>query len=365
MTESLARLLLRLSEAGEPAILWGRQAKPYLGREFERLLDRGLLTEQTPADGWDLCADCECGLSDRPIHLIDNCLIAVCPLDHAKDVRLEPEDLRSFRITMPVLVREIAVASGLTQEPMQVMPGVWRLGVAPAKRGLFLAFRCDSILAPGVISSLKTIDEKLPITIVAPVLPAAELLRFAEAGVHYVATMDAFFTPGIPFALDVVKLMPPSSIAARLTLVRDQSKLVLGGSELELPPISFKLLWLLAEQTVRGGGVVSRPQIERHLWQTVVSKTAAADAVRNLRDALKKLDKERKDQRPTGAHDHYARLYSQSSRLGYSNSYTDALFWRSFHEIDTTNRAARGCAVSMAAGRKWQFTARFRAMELL
>lgn len=121
-------------------------------------------------------------------------------------------------------------------------------------------------------------------------MAAAELRRFAEAGVHFVATADAFATAGLPFALDLRNLAPPASIEPRLTLFRLQSKIVFEGRELELPPISFKLLWLLAERVVSGDGVVSRLQIEKHLWSTVVSKTAAADAVRNLRDALSKLN---------------------------------------------------------------------------
>ena len=34
MTASLTALLLQLSESGDPAILWGRQAKPYFGKDF-------------------------------------------------------------------------------------------------------------------------------------------------------------------------------------------------------------------------------------------------------------------------------------------------------------------------------------------
>jgi DNA-binding winged helix-turn-helix (wHTH) protein len=294
MTESLARLLLRLSEAGEPAILWGRQAKPYLGRDFERLIEAGILVEDAPATEWDVCASCECDLDVRPIQQIDGRCVAACPLDHHRDITLDGEDVRSFRIQIAALVREIVAASGLMHEPTQVVPGVWHLGVAPAKRGLFLSFARDNVLAPGLISSLRTIDAKLPITIVGPVLPVSETLRFVEAQIYYVPIIDAFAAPGTPFALDTTRLMPPSSIAARLTLVRDQSKLILDGRELELPPISFKLMWLLAEQVVRGGGMVSRRQIEQHLWKTVVSKTAAADAIRNLRNALKKIGKKGK-----------------------------------------------------------------------
>ena len=286
MTERLHNLLLRQSEAGEPAILWGRLAKPFLGKEFDRLLHCGVLIEEAPADDWDVCSDCECGHDSRRIQLIDGRLIAACPIDHHSDTVLEPEDLRSFRINLKSLVREIAVNSGFTAEPTQVMPGVWYLGVAPAKRGLFLAFTRNNILAPGLISSLRTTGEKLPITIVAPALPAGDLLRFAEAGIHYASTADAFSPAGTAFAIDAEKLVPPSSIAARLTLIREQSKIVLDGRELTLPPIGFKIMWLLAETAIRDNGRVSSQQIEKHLWASTVLRTAVGDAIRNLRKAL-------------------------------------------------------------------------------
>lgn len=289
MTESLASLLLRLSEAGDPALMWGRQAKLQLGREFDRLLDRGLLSEQAPADEWDVCADCECGLDQRPIQRIDGSLVAACPFNHANDVCIEPEDLRSFRVDAALIPGEIAAASGFA-EPSQVMPGIWYLGKTLTKRCLFIALTRASVLSPGLISVLRATDHGQPITFVGPSVAAADLLRFTEAGIHFVATAEAFVAEGTAFALDARKLMPPASIEARLTLFRSHSKIVLDGGELELPPISFKLLCLLAEQVVRGDGVVSRQQIDKHLWSTVVSKTAAADAIRNLRDSLKKLD---------------------------------------------------------------------------
>ena len=74
--------------------------------------------------------------------------------------------------------------------------------------------------------------------------------------------------------------------------------MVLDGDPLDLPKVSFQLLWLLADHATRGDGLIDRRQIEDALWSTTVSRTAAADAIRNLRKALKKLD--RKD-RSTGS----------------------------------------------------------------
>jgi hypothetical protein len=290
MSESLIRLLLRLSEAGEPTILWGRQAKPYPDRDLEQLLARGVLTEQALADEWDVCSDCECGLVARPVQCIDGDLIAACPLDHARDARLDAHDLRSFSINAALIVDEIAAASGFAERPSEAMPGVWHLGRTPTNRRLFVALGRDIMLAPGLIAALRATEPNLQINLIAPAAPAAELRRFAEAGVHFVSTADAFAIAGPAFALDPHKLTPPASIEPRLTLFRFQSKIVFEGRELELPPISFKLLWLLAERVVSGEGIVSRLQIEKHLWSTVVSKTASADAIRNLRDALRKFN---------------------------------------------------------------------------
>ncbi len=105
MTETLPRLLLRLSEAGEPAILWGRQAAPHAGRAFDRLLDRGVLVEQAPATEWDVCPACECGLGARPIQHINGRQIVVCPPDRRNDVVLGDDDLQSFRIHLPIFPR--------------------------------------------------------------------------------------------------------------------------------------------------------------------------------------------------------------------------------------------------------------------
>ncbi|MDA0341839.1 MAG: winged helix-turn-helix domain-containing protein [Proteobacteria bacterium] len=290
MTANLTRLLLQLSESGEPAILWGRQAKPYFGKDFERLLNCRLLVEEARAEEWDVCDACECHHGVRVIQEINGRFIAACPVDQRGDSVLDPEDMRSFRIDAAALMAEVAKASGFDQEPTQAVPGVWHLGKTTTKRGLFVAIARERVLAPGLIAALRSFDPKSAITVVGPSMEAADTLRFAEAGIHFVATAEAFVAEGTAFALDALKLMPPASIEARLTLFRSHSKLLLDGGELELPPISFKLLCLLAEQVVRGDGVVSRQQIDKHLWSTVVSKTAAADAIRNLRDLLKKLD---------------------------------------------------------------------------
>ena len=206
MTETLARLLLRLSEAGEPTILWGRQAKPYLGREFDRLLDRGLLVEQAPAEEWDVCIDCECGLDQRQIQRIDGSLVAACPFDHAKDARIEPEDVRSFTIDCPGLIHEIARASGF-EDPSEIAPGVWHLGATVSQREFFFALSRQAVLQLGLIGAVRSFARSSPTTLISPNVSAADKTRLIEAGIRLLSTQECLARDGAAggFAIDFSK----------------------------------------------------------------------------------------------------------------------------------------------------------------
>jgi len=298
MTVNLTALLLQLSESGHSAILWGRQAKPYFGKDFERLLNCRLLVEEARADEWDVCDACECDHGVRLIQEINGQFIAACPIDSRSDTVLDPEDMRSFRIDQAALVAEVAKASGFAQEPAEVMPGVWRLGVSGLRAMNYLVLNREGVAYPGLISVLKANSDGLPMTLVAPVEKPEDFLRLAAAAIHVVQTADAFAQDGAAFAMDMTKMAPVASSTYRLTLHRAQSKMVLDGDELDLPKVSFQLLWLLADQATHGDGLADRRKIEDALWSTTVSRTAVGDAIRNLRKAIKGLD--RKD-RPTVA----------------------------------------------------------------
>ena len=112
MTDTLAALLLRLSEGGGPAMLWGRMAKPHYGPAFGRMLAAGVLVECPPVEEWAACADCDCGFDARPIQRLGDRIIAACPFDASSDIELEEDDLRDFRIDAEKLVALIAEASG-------------------------------------------------------------------------------------------------------------------------------------------------------------------------------------------------------------------------------------------------------------
>ena len=290
MAESLVELLLRLSEAGEPAILWGRQARPYLGRDFERLLDQGILVENAQATEWDVCSSCECGLDARPIQHIDGRYVAACPLDQRSDRNLEAEDLKSFGIGIPALVREIASASGFTSDPSEAAPGIWNLGLAPSKRAAFLALSRSAALQPALVWALRTVARSSPITFVAPALSSAEQLQLAEKEIYLVAVRDAIGLGDgtAPFAIDLTKLEPSPPFKARLVVGRSAKSVVLDGFSRTLSDQTFELLCLLAERALTNNAFASSRDVDARIWGNSIHRVTrtARDVVRELRDAL-------------------------------------------------------------------------------
>jgi hypothetical protein len=282
MVATLAHLLLRRSEAGEPALLWGREAKPFYGPAFDRLIVAGVLVARAPALEWQVCDDCDCGRDWRPIERIDGRLVAVCPLDHAGDVVLDPEDLESYEINPAALVHEIAVSSGFVGEPSEVIGGLWHLGRSASGRQLFLVLSRVCALQPGLIAAIRLVDGASQTTLITPALSAAESVRFAEAGIHVVSSEECVGDSGQScFAIDPAKLEPVRISATRLSIVRSSQRVVLDGIERHVPQQPFRLLVLLAETAIRKGGFVRRVEIE-----AANSGRTASDLVRELRDCL-------------------------------------------------------------------------------
>jgi DNA-binding winged helix-turn-helix (wHTH) protein len=290
MTETLPRLLLRLSEAGDPAILWGRQAAPHAGRDFERLLDHGVLVEQAPATEWDVCPACDCGLDARPIHQVNGRHIAVCPTDRRSDVVLGDDDLRSFRIHPSALVREIAMASGFGGEPAPVAAGVWHLGETSAQRALFLALSRDAVLQPGMIGLMRSVARSVPITVIAPAMAADDQARLVDAGLHLVSGLDCIACDGAAsgFAIDQSKLESRPSLAPRLVIRRTAKTVSLDGMPKTLSDQEFQLLVLLAEHALKSPAIVENRAIEAHIWGASIHRISSQvrEPVRALRNAL-------------------------------------------------------------------------------
>lgn len=291
MTDSLTKLLLRLSEGAGPALLWGRQAKPYLGREFDRQLAQGILIEQRPTDEWDVCLDCDCGSTHRPIQRLDSELIATCAVDRARDVRLDDLDLRSFLIDRAAMVRTIAEASGFAP-PSELAKGLWHLGTTAGGRSVFLAFSGEACRQPGIISLMQRTSGPAAAPIVlAPDLPIADRVPLADAGFTILVTGDCIGDPEAPWRLDLT--LPIDSLDAGPRLVISRSGIiVLDGRELSLPQQPFDLLVMLAKAALSRARLVKQQEIER-----AFRGRSAADLVRDLRKALSTNGKSHKERR--------------------------------------------------------------------
>ena len=155
MTETILRLLTRLSEAGDDAILPGDLAAPFFGPVFDRLLAKRVLVEQAPLSDWDVCDACECGLPCRPIRAAGDAFRAECPLDHRQDIVLTNDDLRVFRIGADALASVISAAAGFGAEPIPATGKVWRLGETPSGRTVFLALEPAALIGDGIIATLR------------------------------------------------------------------------------------------------------------------------------------------------------------------------------------------------------------------
>ena len=281
MTESLTKLLVRLSEGAGPALLWGRQAKPYLGRQFDRHLAQGILIEQRQTDEWDVCLDCDCGSTHRPIQRLDGELIATCAFDRARDVRLDDLDLRSFLIDRAAMVRTIADASGFAP-PSELAKGLWHLGTTAGVRSVFLAFSGEACSQPGIISLMQRTSVAATAPIVfAPDLPVADRVPLADAGFTILVTGDCIGDTDDPWRLDLTRPIDSRDAGPRLVISRSRLIVVLDGREVSLPQQPFDLLVLLAKAALSRARLVKQQEIER-----AFRGRSPADLVRDLRKAL-------------------------------------------------------------------------------
>lgn len=290
VTETLTHLLLRLSEAEPPALLWGRTARPHLGVGFERLLDGGILIEQRPATEWPACVSCECDLDMRPLTRIADRIVAACPLDRSNDDILDEDDLRLFRLDHAALADAIARRSALPDPPSEIAAGLWSLGMLQNGIEVYLTFSGMVTRQPLMIDTILRAARGRRRMLVAPTITASERAAFDRADIH-IAELSECLRPDpshvIPIldvdGLDLARLEPP------LILQAGKQTIVLDGAELKLPPRSFQLLHYLASQAIAGRALCERRDIETHLWSTTVSDKAVADAVRDLRKKIKPI----------------------------------------------------------------------------
>ncbi len=286
MTETLAGVLTRLSEVDGAATLWGRQARPFYGPLFDRLLSRGVLVENAPDTTWPVCPDCECGLDERPIEVTGDCHVAICPIDRRADRILEPDDLRSFSIDRDALVREIARASGFG-EPSAVTEGLWVLGRLETGRVVFIALSRTTPLREELPARLAEVARGARCIVLGPQLATDAVMRFADRGMDFIPIRMALLGDERRLHLDPAALEPRATLP-RLQIDRAARRVSVDGRVVHTSEQQFSLLSLLAESASTSGAPVSNRSIEDHLWGTAVSRVAiqAKEPIRSLRKAL-------------------------------------------------------------------------------
>lgn len=271
MNDSLAKLLLRRSAAGPEPVLAGRDAAPFVGPVFSRLLAKGILTELPPAVSWPPCAGCGCGLGERPIVEIGGQLVAECPDEAGASVTLAPHDLRSFLIDVARLVTLLTAGSGWPDAPEPLGTGVWRLGDLADGHAVVLILDSLAFRAPALLPVLRAAPAPSSTTLLVP--PGADAgarRRFLDMRYHLVGLLDAVHPTEL--RLQREKLMPG---AGAPTLLADGSMLLsinrLGltasfhGVPLSLRPRDVDVLAVLAREAGDGGALARQDDLLRAL----------------------------------------------------------------------------------------------------
>lgn len=282
MTETILRLLTRLSEAGDDAILSGELAVPFFGPVFDRLLAKRVLVEQAPLADWDVCDACECGLPCRPIRKAGDGYRAECPLDRRHDVDLTEDDLRVFRIGAAALVSMIGTAAGFGTAPKLAAEKVWQLGDTPSGRAVFLALEPAALTGDGIMSSLRQAAQGSDITILAPQLSAEIARRHQDAGFHLIEILEVLTpaTNGLGATIDIAALVPVP-LAPVLRARRATAEVQWNGRSVILSRQIFPVFERLLEKALSRDQVASGSHIEG------TTAREAKDLIRELRDAFK------------------------------------------------------------------------------
>jgi hypothetical protein len=278
MTETILRLLTRLSEAGDNAVLSGELAEPFFGPVFDRLLAKRVLIEQAPLADWEVCDACECGLPCRPIRKAGDGYRAECPLDGRQDIDLTKDDLRVFRIGAEALASVIGAAAGFSAAPTLAAEKVWRLGHTLSGRALFLALEPAALTGDGIIASLRQTARGSDITILAPKLPTEAARRHQDAGFYPIETLEVLkpATNGLGATIDIAAL-EPVPLAPMLRVRRAAAEVQWDGRSVILSRQIFPVLERLLEKAMSRDQVASQSDVEGF------SGREARDLIRELR----------------------------------------------------------------------------------
>ncbi|PZW42324.1 transcriptional regulator [Humitalea rosea] len=312
MHDSLAKLLWQLSEAGEPAVMFGRQHTADQDAMLQRLLALGVLLHGEPVTTWDPCGDCDCGADERRIRWNANMPFAACAADHRRDQQLAPDDVRTLSVAIPTLIQEAATATGLGQVE-EIALGIWRLGRLPDGRVVVAAPTRAALLQPGLVGAVRMVDREGPIVLIGPTLGERDRALLASQGVHHVTPCDALASSGSgpPLAFDIGLLPDGRAGMYRLALTIGTRTVRLGEQETSLPPRPFQLLNILALQHRRGKPIVSRHALLDEIFTPSTAEAAVRDLVGELRKKLKQA---------FGDSEEVAQLIATHTTAGYAIS---------------------------------------------
>lgn len=280
-TETLIGLLTRLSEARDPAILWGGTARPHFGPIFDRLLRCGVLEERAPAVCWPVCPDCDCGVDARSLHEEPGGWRAACPQDGAQDEVLDDDDIRSFTVDHAALVRELATLARLSDQPSRIVKGLWRLGVTDRGRDVFIAFSRSVAATDATVSIIRHAARSTAATLIAPRMPASARLALSNAGIAFTPIWEAFEPAPTPLGVAIrPATLDPASPQPALRFDAGTGLIRVWHVEATLSHQVSRVMGMLCLAASRGDGTVAAQAIDAATMRT------AADVIRDLRQAL-------------------------------------------------------------------------------
>lgn len=282
MTETILKLLTRLSEAGDDAILTGAVARPFQGPLFERLLSRRVIVEDARLTAWDVCDRCDCGLASRPIRSVDGEQFrAECPLDRAQDVNLTEDDLLVYRVEAAGLASVIGAAAGFKDAPSQLVEGLWQLGALPSGRVVFLSFEAAALTSEAIVATLRQAAQGRDVTILVPAIPPAAAKRLRDACFLIVETVSVMVpvAGGFGVAIDPATLSPPPGPGS-LRVRSASAEVEWLGRSVVLSHQLFPVFQRLLAKAKTRDQVASGPEVEG------TTGREAKDLIRELRAAL-------------------------------------------------------------------------------
>jgi hypothetical protein len=282
MTETILRLLTRLSEGGDDAILTGAVVRPFQGPLFERLLSRRVIVEDARLTEWDVCDRCDCGLASRPIRFVGGERFrAECPLDRRQDVDLIEDDLLVYRVKAAGLASVLGTATGFKDAPSQPVEGLWQLGALPSGRVVFLAFEAAALASEAIVATLRQAAQGQDVTILVPAIPRAALMRLRDAGFHIVETLSVMAPVAGRFgvAIDPAPLSPPPGPGS-LRVRSASAEVEWLGRSVVLSHQLFPVFQRLLAKAKTRDQVASGPEVEG------TTGREAKDLVRELRAAF-------------------------------------------------------------------------------